>query len=504
MTDGLTDAVYRGLPDDAIWACIRERRDEVALRAFLHRHGGRLLACAGAVTGDEHAAQDAVQEAMIRLIRDRDRLPNHRAAMAWLYVAVNRAARTLRRSERRRKAREQQVSFARPEEVSSSDPDMGEIRGTLDRAVADLPARERQAVELVYYEGLTHADAAETLGWSRGAVGSYLSRALRRLEGLLAKRGVKASVSAALGMAAELRAEIPAATVATLSAAVGAATESISRSALPWAVAVAIIATSLGVIGLSLAPPEGPARRFDPTPQLAAPSPSPVETRNLTEFDRQVRDRLQDALEDMIVGDSGRAEITSVTAVTTRIIVTVAVTHGKPGLPPTKLWLAVETLDLDTYMLADVDGSGFHWPVQFHNMPVTWKQGFPNHRLRLGAFDKARKALLAMPTTPWAKADELRVRAKTLPVIEAASGEWERAGQRYRIVAKDANGFALELYRTAPFREALALSWNTIWRLPNGSVMANLIYDCGVITISADGSRITGPTGEEWRRVPPL
>ncbi len=248
MIDGLTDAVYRGLPDDAIWACIRERRDEVALRAFLYRHGGRLLACARAVTGDEHTAQDAVQEAMIRLIRDRARLPNHRAAMAWLYVALDRAARVVRRAERRRKAREEQVSFARPEGVSSSDPDMGEIRGVVNRAVADLPARERRAVELVYFEGLTHADAADALGWSRGAVGSYLTRALRRLEGLLAKRGVTAA-GGVIAIEAALRAAPPGGlmdTVWLLDAVSRATEESVMHG---WG--MAFVARHWGLVALS-------------------------------------------------------------------------------------------------------------------------------------------------------------------------------------------------------------------------------------------------------------
>ena len=62
-----------------------------------------------------------------------------------------------------------------------------------------------------------------------------------------------------------------------------------------------------------------------------------------------------------------------------------------------------------------MDGSGFHWPVQFHNMPVKWKQGFPNHRLRLGAFDKARK-------------EAKRLRSEVVLGGDPASAKQERRG----------------------------------------------------------------------------
>ncbi len=314
MTDGLTDAVYRGLPDDAIWACIRERLDEAALRAFLHRHGGRLLASARAFTVDDATAQDAVQEAMIRLVRDRAKLSSHGAAMAWLYVAVDRTARGVRRAERRRKAREEQVSFARPEGVSASDSGAGELRDVVGRAVAELPARERRAVELVYFEGLTHAAAAAALGWSRGAVGSYLTRALRRLEGLLAKRGVTAA-GGVVAIETSLLADTPSGwpdAVWTLAAARRATEESVMQG---WVTAAKLKAFAVVVLcgGTTVG---GLVWAFTPSAQphgapirTAQSKPESVRDRNERIFNAVVLEKQRKALGKLLLGKDGEVRL---------------------------------------------------------------------------------------------------------------------------------------------------------------------------------------------------
>ena len=358
MTDGFTDALYRGLPDDTIWSRIRDQMDEAALRAFLHRHGGRLVASARAHTANDATANDAVQEAMIRLVRHHDRLPTHGAAMAWLYRVVSRTAMQFHRSERRRKAREAVFGSGRPEGVSPPELPATDVASAVRVAVAALPERERRVVELVYFEGMTHESAAVALGWSRGTVGTYVSRALKRLESILAGRGVTAvGVVAALVMSrASAGSPLKVAEIAAVALAAPAAAWRLSPA---WALVAG--AMSLSAIGATVwksdAPVSPPAHASEPMRVFEPPPAVGREANNLRAFDTHVRDRLQDALDDMI-GDGGRAEITSVRAFVTQLIVTATVTHGKRSRPPLKVWLAVETVDLNTYLLADVDGPG--------------------------------------------------------------------------------------------------------------------------------------------------
>ena len=56
-------------------------------------------------------------------------------------------------------------------------------------ALAKLPGRERRALEMAYYQGLTQAEIAETLGAPLGSVKSWCRRGLVGLKDALGKLG---------------------------------------------------------------------------------------------------------------------------------------------------------------------------------------------------------------------------------------------------------------------------------------------------------------------------
>jgi RNA polymerase sigma factor (sigma-70 family) len=468
--------------------------DEDAFAALYGRWKSSLTMCArlGGATAED--AEEVVNDAFVRLLRRQAAIPTAGQAYRYALRTVRRGAWRAAALTLRRRRRERSDTARSLPQLGSVDPMAAEQRreqlAAITAALPRLPEREQDVI-LHTLRGEGTAEIARRLGLEENVVRVYLSRARKRLADLLT-----GWAPAAGGLAVVVAAEPVSAEVV--------------RDILHRAAAGGWGKTSLlAAIGLVLAGGAAGGWAWAARDSSPAPLPTPpvrvftsLERGNWRAFDEHVRDRLQEALDDMAEGDGGRGMIDSVEVFASRVIVTATVTHGRRDRSPTRLWLAVETATLNTFLLADVDGSGFYWPVQFQDQPVRWKQGFPNHRLRLGAFDRARRALLAMPPTPQVTADERRLRQEIRPVLEAVAGDWERAGQRYRIAQAD-NGFALELYRTHPHREAVAITWNVVWRLPDGRVMANLIYDCGVVTISPDGRRITGPTGEEWRRVPP-
>jgi RNA polymerase sigma factor (sigma-70 family) len=60
-----------------------------------------------------------------------------------------------------------------------------EQRAQVRRALEHLPPRQRAALVLAYFEGLTYAEAAQSLGCSVGTVKTQMSRAFRTLARLL-------------------------------------------------------------------------------------------------------------------------------------------------------------------------------------------------------------------------------------------------------------------------------------------------------------------------------
>jgi RNA polymerase sigma-70 factor, ECF subfamily len=136
----------------------------------LHRYLLRL-------TGDADAAEDAAQEAFVRLL---ERPIPEDEARAWLFtVALNLVRDGARRSARRRELLTvTPVSAAAPEtpeEVTERSERIESVRRALDR----VPERDRQLL-LMREEGFTYEEIARVVGVAPGSVGTLVGRALRR------------------------------------------------------------------------------------------------------------------------------------------------------------------------------------------------------------------------------------------------------------------------------------------------------------------------------------
>lgn len=178
----LADEPYRRLTDDELWARFRDHREEGAFRVFLEKTGGRIYTRCRAVLRVEADAEEAFQEAYGALFKHRSKLPTYRAAVAWLYQTATNAARMQRRRQWRSLLRDRRKAATSPADTEAGENlAQREQREAVAAALAELPQRERRAVELVYLEGMTHSEAADALGWSRGTLGTYVQRGLERL-----------------------------------------------------------------------------------------------------------------------------------------------------------------------------------------------------------------------------------------------------------------------------------------------------------------------------------
>jgi RNA polymerase sigma-70 factor (ECF subfamily) len=158
------------------------RVNEIALREFLHTSYPRLVAAVALAGGSRAAAEDAVQEALLRAWERSDRGEQVESLDAWVAtVALNLSRSALRRlrSERRAKARLRASGWAEDHALST------DRAVDVDRALAGLPRRQREAVVLRYYLQMDTREVATVLRVSEGTVKSTLSRARTALAAAL-------------------------------------------------------------------------------------------------------------------------------------------------------------------------------------------------------------------------------------------------------------------------------------------------------------------------------
>ncbi len=163
------------------------RQDMAALGELVQRHQQRVLELAFRTLGKWDLAEDVAQEAFLRVHRAaRNYRPKARFT-TWLYrIVVN-----LCLDERRRRARNgtslDDVTVEAQAEPDCDVAEKEEIAQLVRAAVNGLPERQRVALVLHRYEGLSHSQIAEVTGWTGSAVESLLVRAYANLREKLSK-----------------------------------------------------------------------------------------------------------------------------------------------------------------------------------------------------------------------------------------------------------------------------------------------------------------------------
>jgi RNA polymerase sigma factor (sigma-70 family) len=163
------------------------RGESQAARQLVERLGPRTLNLARRMLGDAAEAEDVTQETFLRVWRAAPGWkPDGAQVATWAHrVTVNLCLDRLRRSGR-------MIASAEPPEQTDEAPLPleGMIRADRARAVrealARLPERQRAAIALVTYDGLSQSQAAEVLEVSVEALESLLARARRALKAMLA------------------------------------------------------------------------------------------------------------------------------------------------------------------------------------------------------------------------------------------------------------------------------------------------------------------------------
>ncbi|MCE9650534.1 MAG: RNA polymerase sigma factor [Parvibaculum sp.] len=171
--------------DDELVARVAQG-DETACRLLMDRHLARMISLARRMLGNQADAEEIAQEVFLRVWTHASRWEPGRAQFrTWLHrVATNLCLDRLRRH-----TTDDIDSIPEPESEEPG-PDVlleqQDLAKRVDAALQTLPARQRAAVTLTHFQGLTNIEAAETLEISVEAVESLLGRARRQLRDALA------------------------------------------------------------------------------------------------------------------------------------------------------------------------------------------------------------------------------------------------------------------------------------------------------------------------------
>ncbi|HVQ31974.1 MAG TPA: sigma-70 family RNA polymerase sigma factor [Vicinamibacteria bacterium] len=154
--------------------------DAAALGELYDRFAGLVNGLALRILRNTAEAEDVVQEVFVQVWRQAERFdPSRGSPEAWLCtIARTRALDRLRR----RTARREEASEAAP--GVSAAPRTEEALA-VRKALEGLSADQRHALELAYYEGLTHTEIAARLGEPLGTVKTRIRTAMIRLRDVL-------------------------------------------------------------------------------------------------------------------------------------------------------------------------------------------------------------------------------------------------------------------------------------------------------------------------------
>ena len=133
----------------------------------------------------EAEAEDLTQSVMLRVSEGLHDFRGDSSLSTWIYrIAHNLSVDRLRR-------RRETSGGVTPDELPGSERPSGlflerQVADAVQQALLELPERQRAAIGLVHYQGLSNMEAAEVLGVGVRALESLLARARRQLKESLA------------------------------------------------------------------------------------------------------------------------------------------------------------------------------------------------------------------------------------------------------------------------------------------------------------------------------
>ena len=153
--------------------------DRYAFSVLIERHYETIFRMAFKWCGVRSDAEDIAQDTCIKLARSLSQFKGHSAFSSWLYPVVINTARDYYRKKKRHDHPEAGIDKAEAAAGSAYDKLYAQQVMVL---IQSLPTKERDALVLVTFEGLSHAEAAKKLKCAESTVSWRIHEARKKLE----------------------------------------------------------------------------------------------------------------------------------------------------------------------------------------------------------------------------------------------------------------------------------------------------------------------------------
>lgn len=186
MAEAASKGSSGGSNEIELLARIASSRDAMALEALYDRYSGPVYSLILRVTSQNAVAEELTQDVFLRLWRQAHRFDSTRGALApWLFtVARNLSLDHLRSAREKQRRMERGSDDPPPIAVSPSYESRLDRQETMARVrnlIEQMPDDQRRALELAYFEGLTHTEIAGRMGSPLGTVKTWVRKAVMRL-----------------------------------------------------------------------------------------------------------------------------------------------------------------------------------------------------------------------------------------------------------------------------------------------------------------------------------
>lgn len=173
--------------EDLLWQKLLEGRRK-ALDDLFRLYYGPLLNYGIKLVADRELVKDAIQKLFLKLWNKRQSLSRPRSIKSYLYVSMRRIllGKVEKRKSRKRRNKsylesKPSVSFAVEEAIVAGEHQI-EQRKVLAKAVAKLSPRQKEALYLRFYDGLTNKEVADVMDIAHQSVRNHISEAIQKLK----------------------------------------------------------------------------------------------------------------------------------------------------------------------------------------------------------------------------------------------------------------------------------------------------------------------------------
>lgn len=188
---GVTPIEYNELSDESLMDLV-VKADHEAFSVLVTRYTKMFYAAAYRSCGNQDAAEDIVQDAFLKLWRNPHIWDSSRGAKfsTWFYRVVTNQSIDYMRKQKNTKGSEALERISDERDSAHDEMERTEQEVMLESLIQALPDRQKTALNLCFYEGLSNKEAADIMSVSVKGLESLLMRAKSGLKDALMRQGI--------------------------------------------------------------------------------------------------------------------------------------------------------------------------------------------------------------------------------------------------------------------------------------------------------------------------